>query len=234
MKFISIIVTAVCTTAAVDGHAQQSITTFGGSGWPQTTIISPTSSGYNYTTWNAGPRSGQWGGVTASPGTSVSAAVGPRGQIVPIVTPTAPAPILNPQPVPVSYPEIIPIPVKQHTQEYIFPKMPKGFYTWTEETFGYKKGQKITSQDKQRAIEAYVIYLENHAQNTNTVEQYPKWKAEAEKKEYKELFQKVTDTNQFWKDFYADWQIAPQTPTPVVYMIPYLRIWTRNHIKTAE
>ena len=71
---------------------QQAITTYGGSGWPQTTVITPTSSGYNYTMWNAGPRSGQWGGVTAAPGTSVSAAVTPHGDIVPIVTAKAQAP----------------------------------------------------------------------------------------------------------------------------------------------
>ena len=71
---------------------QQTITTYGANQFPQTTVITPTSSGYNYTMWNAGPRSGEWGGVTAAPGTSVSAAVTPHGDIVPIVTPKATEP----------------------------------------------------------------------------------------------------------------------------------------------
>jgi hypothetical protein len=86
----ALIALLISTGAAI--AQQQTITTYGGSGWPQTTIISPTSSGYNYTVWNAGPRSGQWGGVTAAPGTSVSAAVTPRGVVVPIVTPKPPEP----------------------------------------------------------------------------------------------------------------------------------------------
>jgi hypothetical protein len=77
----------LCTGAAL--AQQQTITTFGANQWPQTTVISPTAGGYNYTTWNNGPRSGQWGGVTAAPGTTVSAAVTARGEIVPIVTPKA-------------------------------------------------------------------------------------------------------------------------------------------------
>ena len=77
----------ICSTAAI--AQQQSIITYGNNIWPQTTIISPTSSGYNYTVWNAGPRSGSWGGVTAAPGTTVSAAVGQRGELVPIVIPKA-------------------------------------------------------------------------------------------------------------------------------------------------
>lgn len=77
----------ICSTAALG--QQQTITTYGNNSFPQTTVITPTSSGYNYTVWNAGPRSGSWGGVTAAPGTSVSATVTPRGEIVPIVTPKA-------------------------------------------------------------------------------------------------------------------------------------------------
>lgn len=77
----------LCSAAA--SAQQQSIITYGNNSWPQTTIISPTSSGYNYTVWNAGPRSGSWGGVTAAPGTTVSAAVGQRGELVPIVIPKA-------------------------------------------------------------------------------------------------------------------------------------------------
>lgn len=78
----------LCTCAAV-AQMPQTITTYGNNSWPQTTVITPTYNGYNYTVWNAGPRSGSWGGVTAAPGTTVSATVTPRGEIVPIVTPKA-------------------------------------------------------------------------------------------------------------------------------------------------
>lgn len=65
----------------------QSITTYGGGGGIQTTTISPTcNGGYNYNTFG-GANSGSWGGVSASPGTQVSAAVTSRGEVVPIVKP---------------------------------------------------------------------------------------------------------------------------------------------------
>jgi hypothetical protein len=65
----------------------QTITTYGNNSFPQSTTISPTyNGGYNYTTFG-GPHSGSWGGVTASPGTQVSAAVTSRGEVVPIVNP---------------------------------------------------------------------------------------------------------------------------------------------------
>jgi len=74
---------------AVDAHAQmQSITTYGNNSWPQTTTIWPQpGGGYNYTRiGNGGPA---WGGVTAAPGTTVSAAIGSRGGVIPIVSPQA-------------------------------------------------------------------------------------------------------------------------------------------------
>ena len=78
----------VLTVGASDAIAQmQTITTYGNNSFPQTTIISPTyNGGYNYSTIG-GPHSGSWGGVTASPGTQVSATVTSRGEVVPIVNP---------------------------------------------------------------------------------------------------------------------------------------------------
>jgi hypothetical protein len=64
----------------------QTITSYGNNSWPQTTTIAPNGSGgYNYS--RVGNGGSVWGGVTAAPGTTVSAAVTPRGEIVPIVTP---------------------------------------------------------------------------------------------------------------------------------------------------
>ena len=73
---------------AAAGVAQmQSITTYGGGAGIQTTTISPNyGGGYNYVTFG-GPNSGSWGGVSASRGTQVSAAVTTRGDLVPIVSP---------------------------------------------------------------------------------------------------------------------------------------------------
>jgi len=77
----------------------QSITTYGGSGGIQTTTISPTyGGGYNYTTFG-GPNSGSWEGVSASPGTTVQAAIGAHGSVVPIVS-TVPASVVAPAPDP--------------------------------------------------------------------------------------------------------------------------------------
>lgn len=62
---------------------------------------------------------------------------------------------------------------------------------------------------------------------------YPKWKADAETKEFQSLFAKIvfkSDREKFWKDFYADWKVAPQTPTPLQYMIPYLKLWMRSNL----
>jgi hypothetical protein len=39
----------------------------------------------------------------------------------------------------------------------------------------------------------------------------------------------TNDRKQFWDDFYADWKVAPKTPIPTEYMIPYLRMWSRTH-----
>ena len=90
------------------GSAQmQTITTYGNNSFPQTTTISPTyGGGYNYSTFGAG--GSHWGGVTASPGTVVTPAIGPGGGIIPIVTPkpqvvemvTISAPVYDLPPIP--------------------------------------------------------------------------------------------------------------------------------------
>jgi hypothetical protein len=62
---------------------------------------------------------------------------------------------------------------------------------------------------------------------------YPKRKADAEKKEFNELFAKIvfkSDREKFWKDFYADWKVAPQTAIPLAYMIPYLKLWMKSNL----
>lgn len=64
-----------------------------------------------------------------------------------------------------------------------------------------------------------------HAQAKPSAPPYPKWKAEQETKEFNQLFLRVTDRKRFWSDFYRDWKVAPKTPIPLVYMIPYLRLW---------
>jgi hypothetical protein len=88
MKALTIL--AILATFCSAEAQMQSITTYGGTGGLQTTTFSPNGAGgYNYVTWG-GPRSGLWGGVNAAPGTTVSATVTPRGEIVPIVTPKAP------------------------------------------------------------------------------------------------------------------------------------------------
>ena len=75
-------------TALADAQMPQTITTYGNNSFPQTTTIFPQpGGGYNYTRiGNGGPA---WGGVTAAPGTTVSAAIGSRGGVMPIVLPKA-------------------------------------------------------------------------------------------------------------------------------------------------
>lgn len=90
------LVIAAATAASVQAQLSQAITTYSNDRGPQTTIISPNmSGGYNYS--RIGNGGTVWGGVYASPGTTVSAAVGSRGEIVPIVTPTTPQPTVDPE-----------------------------------------------------------------------------------------------------------------------------------------
>jgi hypothetical protein len=71
-------------------------------------------------------------------------------------------------------------------------------------------------------------------QATSAPTPYPKWKAEQETEEFNELFLKVTDRKRFWNDFYRDWKVTPKTPIPLVYMIPYLKLWLdRNSAMVA-
>lgn len=77
-----------CTGTAL-AQMPQTITTYSSTSWPVTTTISPNGNGgYNWS--RIGNGGSGWGGVTAAPGTTVSAVVGARGEIVPIVTPNAP------------------------------------------------------------------------------------------------------------------------------------------------
>ena len=79
-----------CAGAAM-AQMPQTITTYSSTSWPVTTTISPNGNGgYNWS--RIGNGGSGWGGVTAAPGTTVSAVVGARGEIVPIVTPNAPQP----------------------------------------------------------------------------------------------------------------------------------------------
>jgi hypothetical protein len=84
-----------CTGAAI-AQMPQTITTYSSTSWPVTTTISPNGSGgYNWS--RIGNGGSGWGGVTAAPGTTVSAVVGSRGEIVPIITPNA-SQVAPPQP----------------------------------------------------------------------------------------------------------------------------------------
>ena len=145
MKTKYIILSALILTPGIQAQMPQSITTYSSSSFPQTTTIWPQQSGgYNYSVIGNG-RS-RWGGVSAAPGTTVSAAVGSRGEIIPIVTPTAPAPTLGEMPVlpmPISYPVggYIPRPriqksqpIKQYPKEIpppaVYMNSPYGQYVW--------------------------------------------------------------------------------------------------------
>lgn len=79
-----------CTGAAM-AQMPQTITTYSSTSWPVTTTISPNGNGgYNWS--RIGNGGSGWGGVTAAPGTTVSAVVGSGGEIVPIITPNLPQP----------------------------------------------------------------------------------------------------------------------------------------------
>jgi hypothetical protein len=82
------ILTLLLLTGAAIAQMPQTITTYSSTSWPVTTTISPNGNGgYNWS--RIGNGGSGWGGVTAAPGTTVSAVVGSRGQIVPIITPNA-------------------------------------------------------------------------------------------------------------------------------------------------
>jgi hypothetical protein len=99
------------------------------------TTITPTYNGYNYTTIG-GPRSGDFGNVQVTGGNVSGIAVGPRGGVYPIVTPGQPqaslgSSIINPMPV--SVPEYVPMPmsVPIRSEEKPLPK-PKDTKSWHE------------------------------------------------------------------------------------------------------
>jgi len=66
---------------------------------------------------------------------------------------------------------------------------------------------------------------------TPTPKRISKAQRDATLAEFNQLFYGIatSDRKQFWDDFYADWKVAPKTPIPTEYMIPYLRMWSRTH-----
>jgi len=66
---------------------------------------------------------------------------------------------------------------------------------------------------------------------TPTQKRISKAQRDATLAEFNQLFYGIapSDRKQFWDDFYADWKVAPKTPIPTEYMIPYLRMWSRTH-----
>jgi hypothetical protein len=69
------------------------------------------------------------------------------------------------------------------------------------------------------------------AMATPTQKRISKAQRNATLAEFNQLYYGIapSDRKQFWDDFYADWKVAPKTPIPTEYMIPYLRMWSRTH-----
>ena len=162
-------------------------------------MFSPCGSGYQYSTIG-GPGGGSFGSVQVSPGSQISMAVGPQGGVIPIVTPSQPIPAASHR---IVVPEYIP----EYRTEYI----PEPFPVYVRMPTPRPKTHVPAPSPSPKRIS--------------------KAERDATLAEMNQLYKgiAVDDRKQFWDDFYADWRVAPQTPIPTEYMIPYLRMWSRTH-----
>ena len=76
---------ALALTSNAQAQFGSTVTSYGNSGGMNTTTIYPTGNGYNYSSIGSGGP--HYGGVIASPGTTVTPTVGRGGIVTPIVTP---------------------------------------------------------------------------------------------------------------------------------------------------
>ena len=178
----------------------QSITTYGGGAGIQTTTISPTyGGGYNYTTFG-GPNSGSWGGVSASPGTAVQAAVGPHGNVVPIVS-TVPASVVAPAPDPALVSAQI---AAANAQELAA-------------DFQLLQSLPATRHGAPPVRVARAIPVDQNTEvNTEFVSLFGRIRAKDRRA-------------QFWRDFQADFPTGSATNFPTRAALPYLKLWLRDH-----
>ena len=192
---------AVLILAASGGALgqMQSISTYGsGIGVGPVTTIQPTGNGYTYSTIG-GPNGGSWGGVTASPGTSVQAAVGPRGNVVPIVS-VAPAPVVAQTPDPALVSAQIAAANAQELTAYahLLESLPA-----TTHPVPVRVARTIPV-DQSREVNAEFVSL------------------------FGRLGSKER-RDQFWRDFQADFPKASFTNFPTRASLPYLKLWLRDH-----
>lgn len=177
----------------------QSIFTYGsGVGLGPVTTIQPTGNGYTYSSIG-GPNGGSWGGVIASPGTSVQAAVGPRGNVVPIVS-AAPAPVVAPTPDPALVSAQIAAANAQELAAYaqLLESLPA-----TPHPVPVRVARAIPV-DQNREVNAEFVSL------------------------FGRLGSKER-RDQFWRDFQADFPKASFTNFPTRASLPYLKLWLRDH-----
>jgi len=190
-----------CLAVGQGARAQlQSITTYGSAtGLGGTTTIQPMGNGYTYATIG-GPSGGSWGGVIASPGTAVQAAIGPQGAVVPIVS-TAPAPVVAPAPDP-----------------------------------ALVAAQIAAANAQELAADAQFLQslpaIPSRAAPIRVARAIPVDHSKELNAEFSALFKKIGTkerSDQFWRDFRADFPGASSKSFPTQASIPYLKLWLRDH-----
>jgi hypothetical protein len=192
---------AVLILAASGGAygQNQSISTYGsGIGLGTVTTIQPTGNGYTYSTIG-GPNGGSWGGVIASPGTSVQAAVSPRGNVLPIVS-AAQAPVVAPTPDTSLVPAEIADAKAQELTAYahLLESLPAAPHP---EVNRVARGIRV---DRSNEVNAEFVSLFG--------------RLGSQERRY-----------QFWRDFQTDFPKASFTNFPTRESLPYLKLWLRDH-----
>jgi hypothetical protein len=192
---------AVLILAASGGAygQNQSIYTYGsGIGLGPVTTIQPTGNGYTYSTIG-GPNGGSWGGVIASPGTSVQAAVSPRGNVLPIVS-AAQAPVVAPTADPALVSAQIAVANAQELTAYahLLESLPAAPHPEVDRV---ARGIRI---DRSNEVNAEFVSLFG--------------RLGSQERRY-----------QFWRDFQTDFPKASFTNFPTRESLPYLKLWLRDH-----
>jgi len=177
----------------------QSISTYGsGIGLGPVTTIQPTGNGYTYSTIG-GPNGGSWGGVIASPGTSVQAAVVPRGNVVPIVS-VAPAPV-----------------VAQTLDPALVSAQIAAANAQELTAYAHLLESLPAAPHPQAVRVARAIPVDrNNEVNAEFVSLFGRLGSKERR-------------DQFWRDFQADFPLGSVTNFPTRAALPYLKLWLRDH-----
>ena len=199
MKSILIAILPLIAWESASAQLSTISTYSSGSGLGPTTTIQPTANGYNYYTIG-GPNGGSWGGVVATPGSSVQAAIGPQGKVVPIVSP-APAAV-SPA---TADPALIAAQIAAANAQEL-----------AADAQILAALQPLPSRPAPIRIAPPTSVTHADPINREFVSLFQKLGSKDRR-------------NQFWRDFQADFPAGSLTNFPTRSALPYLKLWLRDH-----